>query len=203
MNRPSFLFAFVISICALLLSSALCNCPIILAEDTSEEYSFNVSAGNDQVKTVNISGEVVDRRDYLVVAPFRANIANPANDQYLNAKFSEGRFNISIQIPTFAQENQTLIINITSEDGAIEYGSSQLVLTNVNSTSTYEIEILIANPPPNYSWIWIIIFVFTFGLILAGYAVFTRWMIGRMVLKKADRIQLDEWKRKGGGQMSP
>jgi len=76
-------------------------------------------------------------------------------------------------------------------------------LMNVNSTAVYEIEIFIANPPPDYSWLWIVVFIVIFGGILAGYAMFTRWMITKMVVRRANEIRLDEWKRHGGGNMQP
>jgi len=194
------IFASVMTISA----GMFCNCPFASVVGTAGPI-----AGIDSVsglnKTVYINGIAIDAKTgYLVIASLRVIVKNDDTDQFKDGGlFDDGHFNVSISIPTFAEENQTLRIEVTSPDGKILYGNTTLLLTNLDSTTVYEATVSIKSPPPNYSWVWVIVFVIAFGLILAGYAIFTRWMIGKLVLRRADQIRLEEWKRRGGGQLRP
>jgi len=192
-------FAIIVAISAVILVSASCNCPAIILGQSP----IGISADAGENRIVNITGSVVDTRRYLVVAPLIVIVTNPDNASYITSEFDRGIFTVPIAVPSFAEENQLLYINVTSEDGAIQYGGTVLLLTNVNTTDEYPVEIIIENPPPNYSWVWVIIFIVVFSVILASYALFTRWMVGKIVLRRASEIRLREWKKRGGGQMPP
>lgn len=203
MRNKSYLSLMIFASIITITAGILCDCPSPSIAYTNDGLADIASAGGLN-KTVYISGIAIDTRGYLVIAPFRVIVRNVATDQFKDGgTFQEGRFNVSIDVPAFAQENQTLRIDITSPDGKIQYGNTTLLLTNLNAISMYEVSVTIASPPPSYSWVWVIIFVIAFGLILAGYAMFTRWLVGKLVLRRADQIRLEEWKRKGGGQMQP
>lgn len=192
------IFAAVVAI----LAGAFCNCPYPSVVSIPDQVADTVSSSGVNDSTKYILGITIDTKGYLVIPPFRVIVKNLDTDQFKDGgTFEGGQFNVSITVPTFARENHTLRIEITSTDGKMQYGNTTLLLTNVNATTIYEVEVLIPNPPPSYSWVWVIVFVLAFGLILAGYAIFTRWLVGKMVLRRADQIRLEEWKRKGGGQM--
>lgn len=197
------LLIIAISVAAIfLISGTYYKCPFAAFPAIHSDSAANIYSSDYLNDTKYISGIVIDSRGYLVIAPFRVILRNLDMDKFKDGgTFQEGRFNVSFDIPSFATENDTLRIEITSTDGKIKYGNTTLLLTYLNSTTTYEVEVLIVNPPPSYSWVWVIIFVLAFGLILAGYAIFTRWLIGKIILRRADQIRLEEWKRKGGGQM--
>lgn len=197
------LYIIVISVVSIFLMSGMSyKCPIAPFAAIHSDNIADIYFSDYINDTKYISGIVINSKGYLVISPFRVIIKNLNMDKFKDGgTFEEGRFNVSFDVQFFATENDTLRIEITSTDGKIQYGNTTLLLANLNSTTTYEVEVLIVNPPPSYSWVWVVIFVLAFGLILAGYAIFTRWLIGKIILRRADQIRLEEWKRKGGGQM--
>lgn len=202
MRNKSYLPAVIFASVVTMVAGMFCNCPYAPVVGAAGPIAGIDSASNN---TVYINGIAIDAKTgYLVIASFRVIVKNIDTDQFKDGGlFDDGHFNVSISIPAFAEENQTLRVEVTSPDGKIQYGNTTLVLTNVNPTSIYEVTVSINSPPPSYSWVLVIVFVIAFGLILAGYAIFTRWMVGKMVLRRADQIRLEEWKRKGGGRMQP
>jgi len=141
--------------------------------------------------TVKINGEVVSTDNYLIVSDFVAVAENKANGmKALSAPFNEGKFSIDIVVPEFADDNQTIYIQVLSLDQKTVYGNKSLVLADLNETSVYAVSITVASPPPNYSALFLIVGILVFAIILASYILFTKWLIAQAVLRRANEIML-------------
>lgn len=141
--------------------------------------------------TINITGEVIDTEGYLIVSDFVAAAVNNATGKHvLSNTFNSGQFVMQLNVPDFAEDNQTIDIQVLSLDGSVVYGNASLRLVNLNHTSAYPVTVSVANPPPNYNWLLIILLILGFSLVLSGYILFTKWLIRQTVLKRANEIMI-------------
>lgn len=182
-----------------LLTSACINTPLIPSAEISTPIS---TAANGSTYTVNISGDVIGTDYYLITADFKAEIINNRTSLHLFSEpFGHGHFTIPVQIPRDADENDTFNVRVLSLDGTTVYGETNVTLNNTAPGKNYPVEILVVNPPPNYNGILILVLLVAFALIIAMYIIFVRWLIGRMVIKRASEIMIDRQMGKKGGEL--
>jgi hypothetical protein len=185
----------VIAVFVCATSFLMCSCPAIQIGGLAPAAPALIeAAGHD----INITGEAVGTDGYLILSDFVAAAVNSTGKRTLSDQFGAGQFTIQLNVPGFAQDNETITIQVLSPDGNTLYGNTSLKLVNSNHTSVYAVEILVANPPPNYNGLLLVIFLVVFSLILAGYILFTKWLIGQAVLKRADEIMLRRGVDQGG-----
>jgi len=186
-NTPKILAVFV---CA---SFMMCGCLFVQMCGWEPTAPASIeAAGHD----INITGEVLGTDGYLIVSDFVAAAVNSTGGRTLSNQFSAGQFTIELNVPGFAKDNQTIDIQVLSPDGKTLYGNTSLKLANSNNTPVYAVEIMVANPPPNYNGLMLLIMLLVFSLILAGYILFTKWLVGQAVISRADEILL----KRGMGQ---
>lgn len=141
--------------------------------------------------SITISGEVKDSDGFFIVSDFVAAAVNNATGlRILSDPFSDGRFTIRFSVPGFAQDNQTIDVQVLSPDGSTLYGITSVLLSNTNHTSIFPVVVSVANPPPNYNWLIVIVLLMIFSLIWAGYILFTKWLVGQAVLRRASDIMI-------------
>jgi hypothetical protein len=146
--------------------------------------------------SVNVTGQVIDSEGYRILSDFVAVAVNNATgDRVLSNAFNTGEFRVTIYVPGFADDNQTIYVQVMSKDQKTIYGGRALVLSDLNHTSAYALTVTVPNPPPNYNALILIFLFLLFALILAGYILFTKWLVRRAVLMRADDIMI---KRSGG-----
>jgi hypothetical protein len=174
-----------------LASMLMCSCISPQVGAASPQGYAPASVEAVATHAINITGEVVDVDGFLIVSEFIAVAENSGNGKrVISEAFYEGRFQLTLYVPGFADDNQTIDIQVLSPDQQTVYGNKSLLLANLNETYGYPIVIKVANPPPNYSWLILIICVVIFSLILAGYILFTKWLVGQAVLRRADEIMI-------------
>ncbi len=197
-RRVMFLILFVTA--ATLLTSACLNCPVASSENPFSEPPISTAA-TGSTYTVNISGDVIGTDFYLITADFKAELTNNRTGLHLYSEpFGHGLFTIPVTIPRDAVDNDTLNIRVLSLDGLTNYGESNITLNDTAHNRNFTVEILVLNPPPNYNGILIVALLIVFALILATYIFFVRWLIGRMVLKRAGEIMIERQTGKKGGE---
>ena len=181
-----------LSILAMLIGLAsllMCSCIPQPIGATTSQGSEPASADAVTSHTVNVTGLVVDAEGYRILSDFIAVAVNNATGKrVLSDPFNNGNFLITLYVPGFADDNQTIFIQIMSVDQKTVYGSALLFLADLNSTSSYSLVVAVANPPPNYNWLILIAAVLIFSMIIAGYILFTKWLIGQAVLRRTDEI---------------
>ena len=201
MIQRSRMFVILVVTAATLLTSAFCNCPFIYSANPSATSPISTAASSSNY-TVNISGEVIGTDYYLITADFRAELVNKNTSLLLLSEpFGHGRFTVPISIPRDAVENNTFHIRILNLDGSTVYGETNVTLNNTSPDKNFPIEILVLNPPPNYNGIYLIVLVVVFALILATYIFFVRWLVGRMIIKRAGEIMIERQTGKKGGDI--
>jgi hypothetical protein len=193
------MFVILVVTAAMLLTSAFCNCPFIYSANPSATPPISTAASSSNY-AVNISGEVIGTDYYLITADFRAELVNNRTSLLLLSEpFGHGRFTVPILIPRDAVENDTFHIRILSLDGLTVYGETNVTLNNTSPDKNFPVEILVLNPPPNYNGIYLIVLLVVFALILATYIFFVRWLVGRMIIKRAGEIMIERQTGKKGG----
>jgi hypothetical protein len=194
------MFIILVVAATALITSSFCNCPLISSTDASHAPQMSIAASSSTY-TVNISGDVIGTDYYLITADFKAEVINNRTDLHLYSEpFGHGRFTVSIVIPRDAVDNDTFNVRVLSVDGTTVYGETNVTLNDTAHNRDFPVEILVLNPPPNYNGILIIALLLIFALILAGYIFFVRWLIGRMVLKRAGEIMIERQTGKKGGE---
>jgi len=162
-----------------------------LAEKTNLLLGKQATAESVANRTVNITGQVFGTDNYYVVADFVAVAVNNATGVKVQSNpFSNGQFVISFKTPAFATDNQTLWIQVLSIDKNTNYGNESLKLNNLNHTSSYSVLITVFNPPPNYNFLLVIVLMFLFALILASYILFTKYLVAKAIMKRAEEIMI-------------
>jgi len=195
------MFVILVVTAATLLTSAFCNCPFISPADPSAAPPISTAA-NGSTYTVNISGEVIGTDFYLITADFKAEIVNNRTDLHLLSEpFGHGRFTVPVVIPRDAVDNDTFHVRVLSLDGSTVYGETNVTLNDTAHNRNFPVEILVVNPPPNYNGILIIVLLVVFALIMAMYIFFVRWLVGRMILKRAGEIMIERQMGKKGGEI--
>ena len=192
-------FVVLLAVTAAVMTAASCNCTLLpLAGPVSFSPIQIEAAGSNY--TVNVTGEVIDTDGFLVIADFSVELINNRTDLRLQSEqFGYGVFRVPVVIPKDALENDTLTVRVLSLDGQTVYGTSYLKLNDTAPDRAFFVQVLVENPPPNYNGLLIVILVIIFALILAGYIIFMKWLIGRMVMKRADEILIKR-QRRGGGE---
>ena len=180
---------------ALLISTVLALTPLATeieaADGRCASLPSSVSASTN--RTVNITGEVIGTDGWRIVNEFLAvAINNETGEESPPEYVVMGLFTIAIQVPTFAIDNATIDIRILSPDLATLYANATLKLNNTNHTSSYFLKLTVANPPPNYNGLLLIVLVLVFALILAGYILFTKWLVAQAVLRRANEIMIEK-----------
>jgi hypothetical protein len=104
-------------------------------------------------------------------------------------------------IPRDAIDNDTFHIRILSLDRLTVYGETNITLNDTAHNRNFPVEILVLNPPPNYNGILMIVLLLVFALILATYVFFVRWLVGRMIIKRAGDIMIERQMGKKGGDI--
>jgi len=183
-----------LSILAMLVGLAsllMCSCiPQPIIGTTSQGFE-PASAEAVTSHTVNVTGVVVDAEGYRILSDFIAVAVNNATGKrVLSDPFNNGNFLMTLYVPGFADDNQTIFIQVMSIDQKTMYGSALLVLADLNSTSSYSLVVEVATPPPNYNWLILIIAVLIFSMILAGYIIFTKWLVGQAVLMRVNEVMI-------------
>lgn len=195
------MFVILIVAATTLLTSAFCNCPSIYSVNPSVASPISTAA-IPSTYTINISGEVIGTDYYLITADFRAELVNNRTSLLLLSEpFGHGRFTVPILIPRDAVQNDTFHIRILSLDGLTVYGEANVTLNDTAPDLNFPVEILVLNPPPNYNGIYLIVLLAVFALILATYIFFVRWLVGRMIIKRAGEIMIDRQTGKKGGDI--
>jgi hypothetical protein len=198
MVQRSKMFIILVVTAATLLTSAFCNCPFISSANPSAALPISMAASSSNY-TVNISGEVIGTDFYLITAEFKAELVNNRTGLHLLSEpFGHGRFTVPVLIPRDARDNDTFRVRVLGLDGLTVYGETNVTLND--TALNFPVEILVLNPPPNYSGILIIVLLIVFALILAMYIFFVRWLIGRMILKRAGEIMIDRQTGRKGGE---
>ena len=199
MIQRSRMFVILVVTAATLLTSIFCNCPFISSANPSAVLPTSMAASSSNY-TVNISGEVIGTDFYLITADFKAELVNNRTGLHLLSEpFGHGRFTVPVLIPRDAWNNDTFRIRVLSLDGSTVYGETNVTLND--TARNFPVEILVLNPPPNYNGIIIIVLLVVFALILAMYIFFVRWLIGRMILKRAGEIMIDRQTGRKGGEI--
>jgi len=194
------MFVILVVTAATLLTSAFCNCPFVSHADSSVYPPISTAASVSNY-TVNISGEVIGADYYLITADFMVEIINNrTNYSLFSEPFGHGRFTVPVVIHRDAEDNDTFHVRVLSLDGLTVYGETNVTLNDTAHNSNFSVEILVVNPPPNYNGILIIVLLLIFALILAMYVFFVRWLIGRMILKRARQIMIDRQVGQKGGE---
>lgn len=192
---------FIISVVAVatLLSTAFCNCSLNPISGSSSAPPISTAA-DGSTYTVNISGEVIGTDYYLITADFKAELVNNRTSLHLYSEpFSHGRFTVTVLIPRDAVDNDTFHVRILSLDGLATYGESNVTLNDTAHNRNFLVEVLVESPPPNYNGVLIIALVLIFALIMAVYVFFVRWLVGKMILKRAGEIFIEKHTGKKGG----
>jgi len=201
MIQRSRMFVILVVTAATLLTSAFCNCPFIYSANPSAASPISTAATPSSY-TVNISGDVIGTDYYLITADFRAELVNNHTSLLLLSEpFGHGVFTVPVLIPRDAVENDTFHIRILSLDGSTVYGEANVTLNNTSPDKNFPVEILVLNPPPNYNGIYLIVLLAVFALILATYIFFVRWLVGRMIIKRAGDIMIERQIGKKGGDI--
>jgi hypothetical protein len=194
------MFIIIVVTLATLLTSAFCNCPFISPADHSAVPPISMAA-NGLPFTVNISGEVIGTDFSLITADFKAELVNNRTGLHLLSEpFGHGRFTVPVVIPRDAVDNDTFLARVLSLDGSTVYGETNVTLNDTAHNLNFLVEILVLNPPPNYNGILLIVLVLAFALILAVYVFFVRWLVGKMILKRAGEIMIERQTGKKGGE---
>jgi len=193
-------FIVIFAIATAAMTAISCNCPLTFVVDSVAPSPIQISASGSNF-TVNVTGEVVDVDGFLVFADFYAELINNRTDLRLqSAPFGEGVFHVPIVIPRDAIDNDTFTVRVLSRDGQTVYGTSYLKINNTAPDQEFPVMVVVENPPPNYNGLLVIVLLIIFALILAAYIFFVRWLIGRMVIKRANEIMIDKQMRRGGGE---
>ncbi|HUW42746.1 MAG TPA: hypothetical protein VMW02_00760 [Thermoplasmata archaeon] len=194
------MFIVLVVTAAMLLTSAFCNCPFTSPADPSAVPPISTAA-NVSTYTVNVSGEVIGTDFYLITADFKAELVNNRTSlRLLSEPFGHGRFTVPVLIHRDAEDNDTFRVRVLSLDGSTVYGETNVTLNDTADNRDFLVEILVVNPPPNYNGILIFVLLLVFALILAMYIFFLRWLIGRMILKRAGEIMINRQTGKKGGE---
>ena len=195
------MFIILVVTAATLLTSAFCNCPLISPGNPSVALPISTAA-DGSTYTVNISGDVIGTDFYLITADFKAELVNNRTGLLLLSEpFGHGVFTVPVLIPRDAVDNDTFHIRVLSLDGLTVYGETNVTLNDTAYNRNFSVEILVLNPPPNYNGILIIVLLVVFALILAMYVFFVRWLVGRMIIKRAGEIMIERQMGKKGGDI--
>jgi hypothetical protein len=201
MVQRSKMFIVLVVTAATLLTSMFCSCPSIFPADSSASPPISTAA-NGSTYTVNISGDVIGTDYYLITADFRAELVNNRTSLLLLSEpFGHGIFTVPILIPRDAVDNDTFHIRILSLDGLTVYGETNVTLNDTAHNRNFPVEILVLNPPPNYNAILLLVLLIAFALIMAMYIFFVRWLVGRMIVKRAGEIMIRRQIGKKGGEI--
>jgi len=201
MVQRSNMFIILVVTATILLTSAFCNCSVISPADPAATPPASTAA-NGSTYTVNISGDVIGTDYYLITADLRAELVNNRTSLLLLSEpFGHGVFTVPILIPRDAVDNDTFHIRIVSLDRLTVYGETNVTLNDTAHNRNFPVEILVLNPPPNYNGIYLIVLLVAFALIMAMYIFFVRWLVGRMIVKKAGEIMIRRQMGKRGGDI--
>ena len=174
-----------------LVSLLMCSCIPQPIWATAPQGFEPASAEAVTSHIVNVTGIVMDAEGYRILSDFIAVAVNNATGKrVLSDPFNNGNFLITLYVPGFADDNQTIDIQAMSLDQKTVYGSTLLVLADLNNTSSYSLVVTVSNPPPNYNWPILIVAFLIFSMILAGYILFTKWLVGQAVLMRANEIMI-------------
>ena len=174
-----------------LVSLLMCSCIPQPIWATAPQGFEPASAEAVASHIVNVTGIVMDAEGYRILSDFIAVAVNNATGKrVLSDPFNNGNFLITLYVPGFADDNQTIDIQAMSLDQKTVYGSTLLVLADLNNTSSYSLVVTVSNPPPNYNWPILIVAFLIFSMILAGYILFTKWLVGQAVLMRANEIMI-------------
>jgi len=172
---------------------------------TTIEPSRTAQANNSSAN-ITIEGLMVDVNDFIVISTFLAILNNNETEHSLVDRTELGSFSFEIEVPGWADLDDELYLNITGLDSEKSYASLVFDLNDsryrVNETF-YSIEILIDDPPKNNNKIYILILILALGGIFAGYALFVRWMLLKMVVSRAEKIRIDESEHGGRRDIPP
>lgn len=181
---------------AFLISTALALtavCPAGSADNDQLASHLSISSATTN-RTINISGEIVDTEGWRIVDDFIVIAVNNVTSEKTTPKYSDrGAFTIQIQVPAFAEDNQSVEIRILSTDQLTLYANTTLRLNNTNHTSSFYVKMIVANPPPNYNWLIIVLLLIVFSCILASYILFTKWLVAQAVLRRANEIMIKRY----------
>jgi hypothetical protein len=195
------MFVILVVTTATLLTGMFCNCPFISSANPSAAQPISTTAIPSPY-AVNISGEVIGTDYYLITADLRAEVVNNRTSLLLLSEpFGHGVFTVQVLIPRDAIDNDTFHIRILSLDRLTVYGETNITLNDTAHNRNFPVEILVLNPPPNYNGILMIVLLLVFALILATYVFFVRWLVGRMIIKRAGDIMIERQMGKKGGDI--
>ena len=147
-------------------------------------------------RTIQITGTIVNSGGWRVVSEFVIIAINEETNERTEKEHAEmGTFTITIQVPAFAGDNDSIEIRVLSPDEATIYGNTTLKLSDLNHTVSYSTVVTLETTPPNYNWLVLILMFVIFVCILAGYILFTKWLVIQAVLRRSNEIMIE---RSGG-----
>lgn len=178
----------------------LCNgCTDSILVDSSDSDA-SIASDDNGVTSITIDGYSVNDDKIRVVYPLLATLENNVTGLKKITPFNHGNFVFIVQVPLWTSLDDELFINITSRDGETSYGSKSF---NLNQTGNYvnetifTIDVLVQNTPKNYSGLYVLLLVFGLIGVFSLYAVYARWMLGRIIVTRAEKIRIDETHRGG------
>lgn len=190
---------FVLSISlVMLISLGSCGCVSLITSDSS----FNATAANDgnESLAIVIEGFAVDDELFRVTASFTAVLKNNETGQSLSKDFKNGSFWFTVDVPDWAGLDDELYLDIRGDDGERSYGHLTFTLNETNyyvSETFRHVEVYIADPPANYNKLLVFVLIMALAGFLALWALFARWMLMKIVAKRAEDILIEDMKHEG------
>lgn len=177
---------------ALLLLCNGCTNPIMVVSPIADA---SIASDYDDVINITIDGYAVNEQSIRVAYPLLATLEN--NDSGLKkvTPFNHGNFVFVVQVPLWASLDDELFINITSRDGETSYGCRSFSLSqsgNYVNETIFTIDVLVQNTPDNYSGLYVLLLVLGLIGVFSLYAIYAYWMLGRLVVSRADKIRIEE-----------